>query len=133
MPRCYLEGGCKHLSSYTRLTQKCENYTHVFRVKLIDEINRNAVQPNRERPIQDGRFQIRNTLVSACRNDWNTISKAISVVSRSIQPIKQSRTLHNSWKRKFQDGSLQTGSIHISSAEPNRNEIPNSIPIFSEV
>ena len=83
------------LSSYKRKKRIFIGYSHVFGVMLSNEINRNAVRPNRKWQIRDGGLQTGSTHISADRYNRNTLSKAVFMFLRSSYPIGQSITLHD--------------------------------------
>ena len=83
------------ISDHIREITISRAYSHVLRVKLSNEINRNAVRLNRKWQIQDCGLQIGSTHTSTFIHDRNTISQALSMFLRFNYPIGQSRTLHD--------------------------------------
>ena len=77
------------LSSYTRLERNSRGYSHIFGVKLSNEINGNALRPNRKWEIQYVGHQNGSTYISALRPVKNAVSMAKPMFSgfhNSMEP-----------------------------------------------
>ena len=102
---------------------------HVLGVELSNEIDRNAVRPNRGSG--KSKMAASKPEVPISRPVENDFRGYINVfeVGLSIRTIKNIVRPNRKWE--FQDGGLQTGSMIISPCIHYRNTSPTAIPMFS--